>query len=146
MIILCSKSLSTLHVYKSYRDAVSVIMNVSLQWNTVQSLYISPPAGQLVCWIEFNDPVNTIKFMSNQLVYLALLFLGRLCPVSSKLVFVHILSTETDNCPPWISGRGRMTKKKKHFFFSYISMKKMLLNQAEIEHMTSWSPAGHASN
>ena len=37
------------------------------------------------CWLvvlEFNDPVNTIKVMSSQSVYLTIVFLGRLSPLS----------------------------------------------------------------
>ena len=37
------------------------------------------------------------------------LLLGRLCPLSSQPVLVHILLSVTDNCPAWISRRGKMT-------------------------------------
>ena len=33
-------------------------------------------------FVEFNDPVNTIKIMSSRSVYLTTLFLGRLSPLS----------------------------------------------------------------
>ena len=39
-------------------------------------------AGWLV-GLEFNSPVNTVKAMSSQSVYLILLFLDRLHPLSS---------------------------------------------------------------
>ena len=35
-------------------------------------------------WLEFNDPVNTIKVMSSWSVYLTTLFLGRLSPLSGN--------------------------------------------------------------
>ena len=53
--------------------------------------------------LEFNAPVNTIKVLLSQSVYLTTLFLGR------KPVLVHILLPETDNCTSWISNRESMT-------------------------------------
>ena len=56
-------------------------------------------------------PSQPIRVMSSQSVYLAPLFLDRLCPLSGWPVFVHILLPENDNCPSWISRRKRMTIK-----------------------------------
>ena len=39
--------------------------------------------------------------------YLHTIYLGKLCP---HQYFVHTLSPVTDNCPSWISGRGRLTE------------------------------------
>ena len=49
-----------------------------------------------------------IKVMSSRSVYLTTLFLGKLSPLSTYPVFVHVLLLETDNCLFWISGRERM--------------------------------------
>ena len=54
---------------------------------------------QLLIWLAWNSPVNTIKIMSSRSLYLAKLFLGRLSPQSSQPVVVPILSPETDNRP-----------------------------------------------
>ena len=42
-------------------------------------------------------------------VYLTTPFLDRLSPLSDWPVSVHILSSETDNCPSWISRGEKMT-------------------------------------
>ena len=66
----------------------------------------------LCCHIFYFDlfygPVNTFKVMSKQSVNLLTVFLGRLSPLSSWLVPACILSPVSDNCPSWISGRGRV--------------------------------------
>ena len=60
-----------------------------------------------VC-LELNDPVNTIKAMSNRSIFLTFSWTG-LVLLSGEPLLVHILSPETDNCPSLISGRERIT-------------------------------------
>ena len=38
--------------------------------------------GWLFGWLEFNSPVDTVKVMSSESVYLTTLFMGRLCPLN----------------------------------------------------------------
>ena len=68
-----------------------------------------PIRNQLINWAEVLRPIQSIRVMSGRSVYLITLFLDRLRPLRGKLVFVHILSPETDNCFSWISGRKTMT-------------------------------------
>ena len=63
----------------------------------------------LIDWVEVLQPSQPIRVMSSQTVNLTMHFLGRFRPLSGKLVYVHSLSPETDNCPSWISRRERMT-------------------------------------
>ena len=58
--------------------------------------------------LEFYSPVNTIKVMLSWSVYLTSLLLSRLSPLGGYL-YLCILLPETDNCPSWIIGKGRMT-------------------------------------
>ena len=59
--------------------------------------------------LEFYRPVNTVMVMLSWSVNLLKLFLGRLSPLSSLPVLVHILSPVTDNSPPQITRSGTMT-------------------------------------
>ena len=63
--------------------------------------------------LEFYSPVNTIKVMLSQSVYLTTHFLGRLSPLSSKPVLGHILLPGTNNYSYWTSRRERMTRAEK---------------------------------
>ena len=56
-----------------------------------QTVKTDQTAWMLVGW-QFNGPVNTIKVMLSQSVYLTTLFLDRLSPLSGYPVLVHILS------------------------------------------------------
>ena len=73
-------------------------------------------AKMVLLWIDWmNWSLQTsqpIRVMSSRSVYLTTLFLGRLSPLSSQPVFLHVLSPENDNCPSWISGRDKMTVEK----------------------------------
>ena len=63
--------------------------------------------------LRFYGTINTIKVMSSQSVILLTLFLGRFRPTKRLTVnqyLVLILLPVTDNCPPWINGRGRMAE------------------------------------
>ena len=73
--------------------------------------------------------------MFSQSVYLAKLFLGRLSPLSSKLVLVHIISPETDNCPGLLETAKEENDRKKYSMI--ILHKKMLPDPAEIESVNS---------
>ena len=60
--------------------------------------------------LRFYGPVNLLgSSWAGQFTY-PHFFLGRLSPLSSLLVSLHILSSETDNCPSWISRREWLLK------------------------------------
>ena len=72
-----------------------------MQWSITVMAWILPSVVARYQYfglvgLEFNNPVNTIKVMSSQSVYLTTLFLGSF-PLNSYPVFVHIFSPETDN-------------------------------------------------
>ena len=70
--------------------------------------YLLMQAYLFVC-LGVSQPSQHYKVVPSQSVYLYTPFLGRFSPLSCWPVLVHTLSTETNNCPSWISGRGRMT-------------------------------------
>ena len=59
--------------------------------------------------LKFYGQVNQMGSCRAQSLYLTILSLGRLSPLSGSPIFVHILLLETDNCPSSICGRKRMT-------------------------------------
>ena len=91
------------HMFQSDKFTVTMIM---LEMWAMSSL----PHMDKLLRMEFNGPVNTIKVMSSQSVYLTSLFQSRLSPIGNQPVLMHILLPETNkNCPSWISRREWMT-------------------------------------
>ena len=78
-------------------------------------------------------PVNTIKVILSQSVYLNTLFLGKLNPLNSYLVLVYILSLTT----VFLESVGE-NDCRKHFMISL--HERMLPDPAGSEPVTSYSP------